>query len=123
MNDYLRTELEYESDLPYEALTSRVQPWNYGTAGMGFLDVADTLRSAMTQNPALHVYVACGHFDQATPFLSALHTVDHMGLDPSLKDHVRLGFYEAGHMIYLDQHELQRLKRELAAFIASAAPR
>ena len=28
-NDYIRTELKYESDLPYEMLTDKVQPWSY----------------------------------------------------------------------------------------------
>ena len=31
LNDYLRSQLEFESDLAYEILTDRVHPWNYDT--------------------------------------------------------------------------------------------
>ena len=27
LNDYVRSELDFESDLPYEILTDRVHPW------------------------------------------------------------------------------------------------
>src|SRR5262249_44607524 len=29
-NEYIRTELKYESDLPYEILTGKVRPWSFG---------------------------------------------------------------------------------------------
>jgi carboxypeptidase C (cathepsin A) len=50
INDYVRTELKYENDLPYEILTGRVRPWNYGTAQNRYVNVADTLRGAISQN-------------------------------------------------------------------------
>ena len=28
-NDYVRSDLKFDSDLPYEFLTGRVRPWNY----------------------------------------------------------------------------------------------
>ena len=28
INDYIRRELKYENDLPYEILTGRVRPWS-----------------------------------------------------------------------------------------------
>lgn len=121
INDYLRTELGFESDLPYETLTGRVHPWNFGSAQNRFLDVADTLRSAMTENPALQVYIACGYDDLATPFLATKYTVSHMDLDPSLRDHLRLGFFDAGHMMYIDRHAADRLKADVTAFIRRAA--
>ena len=30
INQYLRTELKYETDLTYRVLTGQVQPWNFG---------------------------------------------------------------------------------------------
>src|SRR5205823_12283973 len=30
VNNYLRSELKYESELPYEILTGKVRPWDYG---------------------------------------------------------------------------------------------
>jgi carboxypeptidase C (cathepsin A) len=75
-NDYVRRELKFESDLPYEVLTSKVQPWNFRQARNRYLDIAEDLREAMTHNPYLKVFVANGHYDLATPYLAtAIHLI------------------------------------------------
>ncbi len=51
LNDYVRTELGFESDLPYEILTSRVWPWGYENVQNQYLNVGETLRKAMAMNP------------------------------------------------------------------------
>ena len=51
LNDYVRRDLKFESDLPYEILTGKVAPWNFGPAKNRYLDVAETLREAMIHNP------------------------------------------------------------------------
>ena len=53
----MRRELKFESDLPYEVLTGKVQPWDFNDARNHYLDVAETLRQAMTHNPYLKVFV------------------------------------------------------------------
>jgi len=73
-NDYVRRELKFESDLPYEILTSRVRPWSYDKYENRYLDVSETLRDAMTENQYLHVYVANGYYDLATPFAATKYT-------------------------------------------------
>src|SRR5262249_25567427 len=80
MNNYLRTELKYENDMPYEILTGRVQPWDYGSARNRYLNVATTLREALRKNPALRVFVASGWYDLATPYFGTDHTLAHLGL-------------------------------------------
>jgi len=122
LNDYVRTELKFKSDLPYEILTGKVSPWNYGNAKNRYLDVAETLRQAMTHNPYLKVFVANGHYDLATPYLATKYTFDHIGLPANLRTNVSMGFYEAGHMMYVNQPSLVQLKKDLATFINSAAP-
>jgi carboxypeptidase C (cathepsin A) len=122
LNDYLRTELKYENDLPYEILTSRVRPWNYAPYENQYVNVAETLRGAMTQNPALKVFVAAGYYDFATPYFAAQYTVDHMGLDPSLAKNVSIEHYPAGHMMYIQKASLEKLTKDIAAFFASALP-
>ncbi len=87
-NNYVRIDLKYESDLPYEVLTSRVQPWNFGPAGNGYLYVADDLRDAILKNPQMHVLVASGWLDLATPFAATDYTIDHMGLAPELRRNI-----------------------------------
>lgn len=119
-NQYVHTELKYESDLPYEILTDRVQPWSYREFENRYVNVAETLREAMTQNASLHVYVANGYFDFATPFLATEYTVNHMLLDPKLRDHISLGYYEAGHMMYTQLKSLEKLKQDISRFMASS---
>ena len=122
-SDYVRGELKFESDLPYEFLTGRVRPWSFQPYENRYVNVAETLRRAMTQNPFLRVYVAKGYYDLATPFFAADYTFDHLGIDPSLRAHLTGGYYEAGHMMYVHLPSLGKLRQDLKAFMAaSVAP-
>jgi carboxypeptidase C (cathepsin A) len=122
LNDYVRNDLKFDSDLPYEVLTGRVHPWNYAPYENRYINVAETLRSAMTQNPFLHVFVAKGYYDLATPFFAADYTFDHLGLDPTLRSHLSGAYYEAGHMMYVHAPSLAKLKQDMAKFITSSVP-
>ncbi|RKU20948.1 peptidase S10 [Candidatus Poribacteria bacterium] len=117
LNAYVRDELEFASDLPYEILSRRVHPWDYSDHQNEYVNVADTLRAAMTMNPALKVYVANGYYDLATPFLASEYTFSHLGLDESLQDNITMAYYQAGHMMYIDQAELRKMKDDLDAFL------
>ena len=117
LNYYVRDELEFASDLPYEILSRRVHPWDYSEHQNAYVNVADTLRAAMTMNPALKVFVANGYYDLATPFLASEYTFSHLGLDTSLQDNISMAYYQAGHMMYIDQGELQKMKRDLDAYL------
>ncbi len=120
LNDYLRRELQFETDLPYEILTGKVYPWDYSEFENRYVNVAETLRAQMSKNPHLKIFVASGYFDMATPYLATKYTFDHMGLDKSLKNNVSFGFYEAGHMMYIHKKSLIQLKSDLAKFFDSA---
>lgn len=122
LNDYLRSELKFESDLPYEILTGRVQPWTYDKHQNQYVNVADTLRAAMTQNPFLKIFVASGYYDLATPYLATDYTLNHLDLEPDLQQNIAVAHYAAGHMMYIHQPSLAQLKADLAAFIATALP-
>jgi carboxypeptidase C (cathepsin A) len=122
LNDYVRRELKFESDLPYEILTSRVRPWSFDKYENRYLDVAETLRDSMTQNQYLHVYVANGYYDLATPFAATKYTFARAQFDPEIRKNVSMGFYEGGHMMYMDRHAHGKLKSDLSAFIKSAVP-
>jgi carboxypeptidase C (cathepsin A) len=119
-NDYVRRDLKFESDLPYEVLTGKVQPWDYSGEQNRYLDVAENLRRAMTHNPFLKIFVANGYYDLATPYLATRYTFDHMGLPPDLRSNVSMGYYEAGHMMYVNEPSRLALKKDIAAFIHSA---
>jgi len=121
-NQYVRSELKWESDLPYEILTGRVRPWNWGDNENRYVNVSESLRQAMTQNRALKVFVANGYYDLATPFFATEYTFNHLGLDPTLQSQVNMDFFEAGHMMYTHKPSLIKVKADLAKFIAGAIP-
>ncbi|HXY00514.1 MAG TPA: hypothetical protein VEI54_06310 [Candidatus Limnocylindrales bacterium] len=120
-SDYVRGDLKFESDLFYEFLTGRVRPWNFQPYENRYVNVAETLRSAMTQNPFLRVFVAKGYYDLATPFFAADYTLEHLGLDASLRAHLSGGYYEAGHMMYVHKPSLAKLNQDLKAFLGASA--
>ena len=120
LNDYVRGELKYESDTPYEVLADLWKDWGYGEHQNQFLDVSETLRKAMSMNPNLKVFVANGYYDLATPFVATEYTVNHLELDPELQGNISLSYYEAGHMMYIHRPSLVALKHELSAFLTSA---
>lgn len=120
LNDYVRQDLGFKSDLPYEILTDRVRPWSYGEFENQYVNVAEDLRQAMSQNPALRVFVGNGYYDLATPFFATEYTFDHLGFEPDYEKRVTTKYYEAGHMMYTRRVDREQLKKDLAAFIAAA---
>jgi carboxypeptidase C (cathepsin A) len=121
-NQYVRTELKFDSDLPYEVLTSKVQPWSFQGYENRYVNVANTLRDAMIENGSLKVFVGMGYYDLATPFFSQEYTLDHMGLDPKLRDHISISYYQAGHMMYTHLKSLEKARQDLGKFMASCLP-
>jgi len=120
MNDYVRRELKFESDLPYEMIAD-VRPWNFANVAQNqYLDVADDLRKAMSRNPYLKLWVCCGYYDLATPYYAAETVLHGMQLDPSIRDNLRITFYEAGHMVYINHPSLLQFRKDAAAFMQDA---
>jgi carboxypeptidase C (cathepsin A) len=123
LNQYVRAELGYESDLPYEVLTDRVHPWSFKEFEGVHVHVLDKLAEAIRVNPHMRVHVACGYYDAATPYYAAEHSIAHLAIPAELAGNVAFGYYEAGHMMYL--HEPSRLAQsaDLAAFVGGGLSR
>ena len=97
LNDYVRRDLGYESDLPYEILSTETnRNWDYEDFKNAYVDVSETLRNTMSRNPHMKVLVANGYYDLATPHFATEFTFSHLGLDPELRDNVQMEYYEAG---------------------------
>lgn len=120
-NQYIHTELNYESDLPYEILTGKVRPWSYKRFENQYVNTAEMLRQAMSQEPNLKVMIANGYYDLATPFFATEYTVNHLGLDPSLSGHVSLTYCSAGHMFYTKKSCLDGLHKSMTDFYQQSA--
>lgn len=116
-NQYVRQELRYENDLPYEILTDRVRPWSFKEFENRYVNVVDRLASAMRRNPHLRLHVAAGYYDGATPYFAAEHSVNHLRLPSDLRGNVSFHYYEAGHMMYLHEESRVRQSRDLADFV------
>jgi carboxypeptidase C (cathepsin A) len=119
MNSYLRDKdgLNYQTDRPYEILNGgAVQPWNYGR-GNRYFDVCGSLTSAMTGNTALHLFVACGYHDLATPAEGIEYSLRHLNLPADIRANIQFGYYDGGHMMYTVLPSLQKLSGDLSGFI------
>jgi carboxypeptidase C (cathepsin A) len=115
MNSYLREELKFQNDLPYEILTG-VQPWNYD-ARSSYPSVANRLASVMSQNPYLRVLVLSGLRDLACPVDGMHYSVAHMPLDPLFRKNISWAEYESGHMMYVNRPDLIKLQNDLVNFL------
>ncbi|MEX0943764.1 MAG: hypothetical protein WD002_14605 [Pseudomonadales bacterium] len=122
LNDFVRRELKFESDLPYEILSFKILPkWKYDEFENSYVNTAETLRGAMMKNPNLKVFVANGYYDLATPFFATEYTFDHLGLRGGLQANIEMGYYHAGHMMYVNKDSLASLSRDLKAFVKRAS--
>ena len=117
-NRYIRETLKYNTNMQYrptaygEQLGAR---WDMHHAGNSPpANVAPDLAQAMSQNPHLRVFSANGRFDFATPYYATVYTLDHLNLAAPLRGNIRYGFYQSGHMVYLNPSELVHFKSDMA---------
>ncbi len=118
MNDYVRRELRFEADVPYEVIKPLYMTWGWSDFSNRYASVAETLRKAMSMNPKMKVLVASGYYDFATPHFAADYSLDHLGLAPELRKNIEVSYYEAGHMMYVHRPSLAKLAAELRRFVA-----
>jgi carboxypeptidase C (cathepsin A) len=134
INSYLRDELKFPAGDQRYVGGGAVQPWDWnrlpqgrrgGGGGGGFFRgatyVGSDLANALVSNPNLKVEVENGYYDMATPFFATEYTMDHLGVNPTLRSNITLKYYEAGHMMYLHVPDLAKLKANVVAFIQANA--
>ncbi len=114
-NTYVRDELGYHSDLDY-AVSGNVRPWN----GPGDMNLLATLRNSMAQNPHLHVMIADGYYDKL--YFWPEFTFSQFDFS-GLRDRVTVETYESGHMMYIDEASLAKMKADMEAFVHTALGR
>lgn len=115
MNAYVRGELKFVDDLPYEILTG-TGPWNFDVRN-SYPSVSGQLASALSQNPHLRVLVCAGLCDLACPEAGIRYSVEHMPLDPAYRAHITFAEFQAGHMMYVNLPDLQKLQGDVEKFI------
>ena len=121
--DYYHRELNVPSDRSYvvSARAYEVWDWKHRVPGerqpIPIVNTGPDLAHALSYNPNLRVLVLNGLFDLATPFLATEYMMSHLGLAPDLRAHVIMKYYDAGHMMYLNEPSLARMKTDVAGFI------
>jgi carboxypeptidase C (cathepsin A) len=144
LNHYIRSDLQFASDLIYQGPLGGGYPpdseelrvrglgtglnhrFNRGAGGRGDGNAAGRggsaganqppppLRRAMDANPSLQVFIGRGLYDSGSCFPVA-YTVSH--LEPDLARRVTVGCYGAGHDMYSDKEVRIQIKRDMMAFI------
>ena len=127
-NTYVREELKFGQDKTYQVganFEGNRWDWKHERGeGFGFPgppNVVNDLRSAMISNPRLQIEVENGIYDLATPFFATEQTMSHLGLAENLRKNIHLQYYDAGHMMYVRDEDLAKLKANVANFIDTAS--
>ncbi|MGC2171363.1 MAG: peptidase S10 [Candidatus Sulfotelmatobacter sp.] len=127
-NNYVREDLKFGKDLTYNTSAEGAgRQWDWKRSGggrhygfPGAPNVEDDLVEALVTNPHLHVEVENGFYDLATPFFATEYTMTHLGLPENLQKNIDLRYYNAGHMMYLHEESLAKLKANIATFLDNA---
>ncbi len=117
INIYLRNELNYKTDLKYY-MFGPVNPWDRTNDQTG-----ENLRSAMAQNPYLHVMVQSGYYDGACDYFNAQYNMWQMDPSGRLKNRMSWKGYRSGHMMYLRREDLQKANEDIREFIKQSLPK
>jgi carboxypeptidase C (cathepsin A) len=131
LNQYNHDELKFGMDKVYNnSATGANGGWDWrhaaggrGGGGGGFPsapNVGPDLASAMITNPKLLVEVENGYYDMATPFFQSEFMAEHLNLPAALQSHIWMKYYEAGHMMYLNDECRVQLHNNIAAFVDRA---
>jgi carboxypeptidase C (cathepsin A) len=115
INSYIRGELKFEDDLPYEIFAG-VQPWNYGVRN-NYANTEEKLASTMNQNPYMRILVLGGRCDLVCPIDTVHYALDHMSLDAAYRTNITYAEFDAGHMMYINLPDLKKMQKDLENFL------
>jgi carboxypeptidase C (cathepsin A) len=130
INDYLHRDLKYGQESTY---------WSFGGAGGDFnwdlrhhppdgppandvetgANVMPDLAFRMKLNPQMKIMLAGGYYDLATPYFEGMYEMHHLQIPRALQSNISYHYYEAGHMIYVNEDILKQFRADVASFIKS----
>jgi len=118
INHYMRTELKFGENWTYK-------PSAYGDPGFdwqfrraeGGQNVMNDLAYKLKSNPKTRVFLAGGYYDLATPYFEGKFEMHHLPIPLALQANISYHYYQAGHMIYVNEGILKQFHDDVAAFI------
>jgi carboxypeptidase C (cathepsin A) len=125
INEYLRKELNFGWDWTYKpgAYTDPTFTWDmkHFEPGIGQSDgatnVMPDLAFTMKSNPKMKVLLAGGYYDLATPYYEGIFEMHHLPIPENLQANISYKYYEAGHMVYVNEQVLSKFHDDVAAFV------
>lgn len=119
LTDYNRRELNYKNEDPYYILGGGIGRWNYPQNQ--YATVMPNLERAFAKNAFMKLFVAEGYYDAATPYFAVDYTLSHLSIDPIVaRNNITVERYAAGHMMYIDEASMKKLRSDLAKFFTAA---
>jgi carboxypeptidase C (cathepsin A) len=133
INRYMRTELKYGNNQTYKPsaygdgnfqwdLRHQAPGGPSAQQGESGTNVIPDLATTMKGNPKMKVLVAGGYYDLATPFFEGMYEMHHLPIPQNLQANISYHYYEAGHMVYVNEGVLKKFHDDVASFIRSTAP-
>jgi carboxypeptidase C (cathepsin A) len=114
---YIRNELNYKNDNLYY-VSGNAPPWS------GEYNTVVNLETAFAKNPHMKLFVGMGYYDFATPFYPVEWTLAHMRVsDEVKKNNITTGYYDSGHMVYIDQKVAEKYHADMERFARSSLPK
>lgn len=117
INHYLYTDLNFKTDVKYNMFGS-VHPWDRSNNRTN-----EQLRSAMAQNPNLHLLVQSGFYDGATDYFHAKYNLWQIDQAGQMQDRMDFIGYRSGHMMYLRKEDLEKSNEDIRVFIKKSLPK
>jgi carboxypeptidase C (cathepsin A) len=128
INQYLRVDLKYGKEQTYlpSVGTDNGFTWDLrhkapggppADQNEGGLNTMPDLAYAMKLNPRMHVLIAGGYFDLATPFFEGIYEMRHLPIPQRLQENIRYKYFESGHMVYVSEGVLKQFHNDVAAFV------
>jgi len=128
-NNYMRTELNYKTDMPYYTSAQQSGMFLWRASGstnapggpQGFQEEITPLRAAIVANPYLKILVMEGFYDLATPYYQAEYTMHELNLPANFRSNIAYERYWSGHMVYLEQKSAAKMQKDWDSFVERTA--
>ena len=123
LNHYFADKLKIKMDHPYITSNDSIgNKWRWRPVPDGkfwepsAVNVARKLAETMKRNTEMKVFVASGYYDLICPFFDAEYTFSRNGIS---RERVKMGYYEAGHMMYTHEPDFLKLSIDIREFLSN----